>query len=272
MSTTALVVTPPGNNLPAQNPRTLNDLVPGVLNILQKKQNISATDVCYWLRDAILNFTENQNFRELEVANPPLVQIGPGLGFNGSNYQYLVSYFLNPGDDYTLMEDPVIFLNQTQALQVGLVGAGISFSGGTSFVGYPMDYMTPKAIQSMLFVPGGVPYKYTRYQNQFWFGSQPGQQYQVYLPYQRRHPFVQGNLPGSQLYIPTSWELVAKYSAAILGAVENRWSDMLPILKSTLFGDPKDPTRPGLIKALEPSIKRDQNKSTRQLMPMVQSY
>lgn len=258
-------------NLPGQNPYTVNDLVPGVIEALQGKTNITPTQVGNWLRTAILNITENRTFMELQVTGP-LVNIGPSLGFQGSNYMYLVSYFLNDGDDYTLMEDPVIFLNQTQAVSVGLVGAGISTNGGTSFVGYPMDRMSPKAIQSLLFVPGGVPYKYTRYGQMFWFGSQPGQNYQVYLPYQRRHPFDDGNVLASQLYFPTTWMMVMEYAAAILGAQANRWSDMIPVLKNVLYGDPKRPDEPGLIKSLSPQDVRDANKSSRQLMPIVGDY
>jgi hypothetical protein len=273
-SASSIVATPPGNNTPASNPRTNNDLIPGVISALQNKQNITQTQAAGWLRKAILNITESYPTRELEVVNPPLVQIGPGLGLNGSNYQYSVSYFLQPGDDYTLMEDPVIFLTQTQALTVGLISAYNNAGGpaGIGPVGYPMDYMTPKAIQSLLFVPGGIPYKYTRYGPQFWFGSQPGQPYQVYVPYQQRHKFVQANLPATQLCFPTTWEFVMEIGAALIGAHENRWPDMVKDLRMLLYGDPKNPSEPGLVKALQPQIKRDQAKSTRQLMPMVQEY
>jgi hypothetical protein len=257
-------------NLPAANPHTINDLVYGTLEALQNKTNITPQQCSYWLKKAILNITESYTFYELQVPNPPLVTIGPSLGWNGSNYVYLVSFFVHPGDDYTLMEDPVIFLTQTQALSAGLVGAGQGASSG-AFVGYPMDYMTPKAIQPLLFIPGGIPFKYTRYGNQFWFGSQPGQPYQVYLPYQQRHPF-QENILSSQLYFPTSWEMVVEYAAAIIGAQANRWPDMVTYLRTVLYGDPKNPMEPGLIKGLQSQQVRDENKSTRQLIPYVGRY
>jgi hypothetical protein len=76
----------------------------------------------------------------------------------------------------------------------------------------------------------------------------------------------------SPLYFPTSWEMVMEYAAALLGAQAKRWSDMIPILKAVLYGDPKRPDEPGLIKALQTQIKRDQRKSTRQLMPQVLRY
>lgn len=263
---------PNNTNLPGQNPHTLNDLVPGTLEALQNKTNISAQQCARWLRKAILNITESQDLRFEELrGNGPLVNIGPGLGFGGSNYMYQISYFLNPGDDYTQSEDPVIFLTPTQAMSAGLVGYGITSAGAAAVVGYPMDYETPKGIQSLLFIPGGVPYKYTRYGQMFWFGSQPGQNYQVYLPYQRRHPFNE-NLLSSQLYFPVTWELVMEYAAALLGAQANRWPDMVTYLRNILYGDPKSKGDVGLIKALTPQVTRDMANSTRQLMPVVGDY
>jgi len=258
-------------NLPGQNPHTLNDLVAGVQEALQYKTNITPQNCAVWLRKAILNITESYPFEELRQPGP-LVTIGPSLWFNTSNYMYPISMFLNQGDDYTLMEDPVIFLTNTDATTAGLINAGMTNVDSTAVVGYPMDYMTPKAIQPLLFIPGGVPFKYTRYGGMFWFGSQPGQNYQIYLPYQRRHPFVEGDMLSSLLYFPTSWEMVMEYSAAILGAHANRWPDMVQQLKLILYGDPKNPFEPGLIKSLQPQIQRDQNKSTRQLIPVVGRY
>ena len=91
--------------------------------------------------------------------------------------------------------------------------------------------MTPKAIQPLLFIPGGIPSKYTRYQNRFWFGTSPGQPYQMYLPYQLRHPFNDSNLLQSHVHVPTSWEDIVEYSAAMRGANENDGRTKLRICK-----------------------------------------
>lgn len=135
-----------------------------------------------------------------------------------------------------------------------------------------MDYMTMKAIQPLLFVPGGVPFKYTRYGQFFLFGSQPGQNYQVYLPYQRRHPFNDENLPASPLFFSPQWEDVVEYAAALRGAHARRWPDMVKYLREILYGDPKDPGNPGLLKSTALQIQMDETKSTRQLMPHVERY
>jgi hypothetical protein len=255
-------------NTPGQNPHVINDLYPGIIEALENRQDITPQQAAIWVKKTIINLTETEVFEELRTTGP-IVNIGPGLGFNGSNYMYAVSYFLNAGDDYTNMEDPVIFLSPIQAASVGLVGTG-TVTGGT--VGYPMTYMTAKAIQPLLFVPGGIPFRYTRYGQFFWFGSQPGQNYQVYLPYQIRHPFNDSNLPQSQLFIPPSWEDIVEYSAALRGAHARRWPDMVANLRQILYGDPKDPSNPGLLKSVKLQIERDQSKSTRQLLPTVARY
>jgi len=177
-------------NTPGGSPITIKGLILKVQAALQNRSDVDETQTnpemrpSAWIRDALREITESQPFEELRTSGP-LVNIGPGLGLNGSSYAYAVSYFLNSGDDYTMTEDPVIFLSPVQAASVGLVTNG----GGA----YGMDYMTPKAIQPLLFIPGGIPFKYTRFGNQFWFGTQPGQNYQVYLPYQMRHPFNDEN-------------------------------------------------------------------------------
>jgi hypothetical protein len=255
---------------PAQNPHLISDLVPGVIEALSGKTNITPQTAAVWIKKTLLNLSESYPLPELERIGP-IVTIGPGLGYNGSNYEYLISSFLqNASDDYTMMEDPVIFLNPTTAATPGLVNSGTANAGAV--VGYSMDYMTPKAIQPLLFIPGGIPFKYTRYQNRFWFGTSPGQPYQTYLPYQLRHPFNDSNLLQSRLHITTSWEDIIEYGAAMRGAIANRWPDQMKTIHDLIYSDPISQGEPGLLKALMPQIARDERKSTRQLMPQVGRY
>lgn len=256
-------------NLPGTNPRVINDLFEGVQEALFGK-DITPLQSARWVARTLKNLTGKYPFEELRVKGP-MMTIGPGLGNNGSNYEYFVSSFLNAGDDLTLMENPVIFLSPTQAQQVNLVGTGQPF--GTSPVGYPMDYMTPTAIQTMLFISGGIPFKWTRYGQFFWFGTQPGSPFQMYLPYQRRHPFQDANLPQSPIFIPPDWEDIVQYSAALRGAQALRWPEQVNQMREILYGDPKNPKgRPGLLAAMDLQIERDQQKSSRQLMPVVARY
>jgi len=263
-------------NNPGAATAFISDLIPRVVAALQNRSDVSESQAnpemrpSAWIRDSLREITESNPFEELRQPNPPLVTIGPGLGVNGSNYAYLVSTFINAGDDVTLMEDPVIFLSPITA-----PSAALSTSSAGS---YSMDYLTPKAIQPLLFIRGGIPFKYTRFGNQFWFGTQPGTLYQVYLPYQLRHKFNDANLPTSEACVPPSWHDIIAYAAAERGAVALRWNEQATYLHELLYGDPKSTLpdgrlgRPGLIEARVLQQERDRRLSVIQVTPVVQRY
>jgi hypothetical protein len=262
---------------PASATITINDLINKVKAALQNRADVSETQVnpemrpSAWIRDTLRELTANYPFEELRVSGP-LVTIGPGLGFEGSNYKYPVSMFLNPGDDMTLMDDPVIFLNPQQASSVGM-----TVNNASNTVAYPLDYLTMKAIQPMLFIGGGIPFKYTRQGNMFLFGTQPGTNFSMYLPYQIRHPF-NPDLVTTPIRMPQEWFDIIAYASAERGAVTLRWSDQASYLHQLLFGDPNSQMRdgqlgrPGLIAARLLQIERDRRLSTIQISPMVSRY
>jgi hypothetical protein len=269
---------------PAAATITVNDLINKVKAALQNRDDVSETQVnpemrpSAWIRDTLRELTANYPFPELQIAGP-LTTIGPGLGYQGSNYMYPVSMFLNSGDDVTLTEDPTIFLTPAQQQAAVMQGATASKFVGTAngSVAYPMDYLTVKAIQPMLFIQGGIPFRYTRYGSMYWFGTQPGTNYQVYLPYQRRHPF-QPDLVTSPIYISQEWFDIVGYAAAERGALMLRWNDQASYLHQILYGDPasqmKDGqlARPGLIAARLFQPERDRRLSTVQISCMVSRY
>ena len=254
--------TPP----PAATNITVNSLINKVAAALQNRQDVTEQQAnpemrpSAWIRDSLKEITANWPFEELRVIGPQ-VTLGPGRGYQGSNYMYPVASFLNKGDDVTLMEDPVIFLTPGQAVSVGLVATTSKVSA------YSMDYLTPKAIQTLLFQPGGVPFKYTRYGNMFWFGSQPGSNYNTYLPYQVRHPFNDENLTASPVRVPSEWHDIVAYAAAERGALAFRWNDQATYIHNILYGDPKyqqsggEEGRPGLIAARILQPERDRRLS-----------
>ena len=274
--------------LPRSNPGAssvrISDLIPKVQVALQNRQDVSETGPTNvemrpsaWIRDALREITANYPFPELQVIGP-LVTIGPGLGFNGSNYAYPVSQFLNKGDDVTLTEDPVIFLTPGQAATGNLPQAPSAVFTTTNLVGYSMDYQTPKAIQPLLFIPGGIPFKYTRFGTNFWFGSQPGSMFNVYLPYQVRHPFNEENMPSSIVRIPADWYDIVAFAAAERGAVFLRWNDQSTFLHNVLYGDPLyqssggEQGRPGLIAARILQPERDRRLSPVSITPGAYRY
>ena len=249
---------------PASTNITIQDLITEVQGWLQNRQDASESQTnatmrpSFALKRSLQELTANYEFEELKVTGP-VQNIGPGLGYQGSNYAYPVAQFLNPGDDVTLTFDPVIWLTPAQAQQAGLAVTSTNNGGA-----YSMNYMSEKAIQTILFVPGGVPYNYTRHGNQFWFGTQPGSVYQVYLPYQVRHPFDDDNLTASPVLIPSDWHEVAVISAAERLAVKLRWNDQAGFLHNILYGDPENPEKLGLVAQHLQQPERD-----RRLSPMM---
>lgn len=262
---------------PATATLAINGLINKVRANLQNRADVSESQSnpemrpSAWIRDALRELTANYPFEELRVTGP-LVTIAPGAGWQGSNYAYPVSQYLNPGDDVTLTEDPVIFLTPQQAASVGLVVQS------TNTVAYSMDYLTPKAIQSLLFIPGGIPFRYTRFGSQFWFGTQPGQPYATYLPYQMRHPF-NPDLVTTPIRLPQDWFNILSWAAAEVGAMNLRWNDQANFIHTTLYGDPKSAipgtgelARPGLIAAKILQQERDRRISPIQVIPGAQRY
>jgi hypothetical protein len=253
---------------PAGSTLTINALINKVQAALQNRDDVSESATnpemrpSAWIRDTLREITANYEFEELKVTGP-VVNIGPGLGYQGSNYAYPVSYFLNSGDDVTLTFDPVIWLTPSQAQQAGLAATNTNNSGA-----YSMDYMDEKSIQTILFVPGGVPFRYTRHGNQFWFGTQPGSVYQVYLPYQVRHPFS-SDLPQTRIKVPPDWFDIIAFGAAERGALYLRWNEQATFIHNILYGDPLyqqsggEEGRPGLLAARILQPERD-----RRLSPM----
>jgi len=268
---------------PAASTCTIAGLINKVRAYLQNRSDASESAAnpsmrpSAWLQDALREITSDNPFEELRVTGP-VQTIGPGLGFQGSNYAYPVSMFIADGDDVTVTEDPVIFLTANQAA-VGMIPVQtMNTSNAGNVVAYGMDYLTPKAIQSLLFIPGGVPFKYTRYGSQYWFGPQPGQPYNVYLPYQRRHTFNPDILT-TPVCVPQDWFEIVCIAAAERGATVLRWNDHAAYLHNLLYGDPKtlDPNtgkyaRPGLIEARILQQERDRRISTIQIMPGAQRY
>ena len=54
-------------------------------------------------------------------------------------------------------------------------------------------------------------------------------------------------------------------AAALIGAQENAMSDLVQLIKIELYGDPEDPTQPGLVKRLINARAQMSNVNERQL-------
>lgn len=244
--------------IPGGSSRTIADLVPGVIEALQQRTDVTSIAPKY-IRKALIELTESTTFEELR-------RTGPQVNLTPNQSIYPVGFFLNTGDDYNYPEVMTIFVDSPTNTVVDVV-----------------EYKNPQAIERMI-APAtvGLPSRYTRYGANFHFGPTPNLAYTVYLRYQVKHPFPadlsQTALLGQQVFIPDSWEEIVEYAAAERIAVVKRWNDQAKMLHDLLFGDPEFQVsegkrgRPGLVAARLLQNERDSKFNSRQLGIMIGRY
>lgn len=237
--------------VPGANERTINDLVPEVINALQGRTDVAAI-VPLYIKRALQELTISMAFEELRRTGPQVVlTIGQPI--------YAVSTFLNAGDDYSSPEAMVIFVDPA-----------------TNSTTDTLKYKTPKAIEMMISPSTkGTPSYFTRYGPNFHLGPVPDQAYTVFLRYQVRYPFPEAtdsaSLLGVKLLMPDDWEEIVVYAAAERIAFVKRWNEQRNDIHQLLYGDPEfmesagKRGRPGLLSARLLQVERDQKFDTRQL-------
>lgn len=235
--------------IPASSTKTIGDLQAEVIDALQQRTDVASL-VPRYLKRAIEEITESNPFEELR-------RTGPLFALTVSQAIYPVSSFVNPDDDYSSPESFVLYLDPP-----------------TNSVEFGLKYKTPKAIELMMApTTTGIPAFWSRFGANFHFGPVPNAAYTTFLRYQVKHPFPQdeASLSGQRLYIPSTWEEIAIYSAAERIAVVKRWNDQKQVLHDILYGDPEFQTsggkmgRPGIIAARLFQVERDQKFDTRSL-------
>lgn len=244
-------------NLPASATKTINDLVPYVIDALQGRTDVSTIAPRY-IKRAVQEVCESNPFEELKITGP---QVSLSVGVPS----YPVSFFMvDKGDDYVQIPSFNIF---------------VDFPGNT--VISTMQYKTVMALDPMTgSATQGLPSRWTRYGASIVLGPNPVNPYTVFMRYQLRHPFPadESALGGWPLRIPDTWEEIVAYAAAERIAIVKRWNDQAQFLHDILYGDPEARTsqgkmgRPGLIQARLLQIERDQQHSSRQLLPLVPRY
>jgi hypothetical protein len=244
-------------NLPASSTKTINDLVPYVIDALQGRTDVSTIAPRY-IKRAIQEVCESNPFEELKITGP---QVSLTVGVP----TYPVTFFMaDKGDDYVQIPSFLIF---------------VDFPGNT--VISTLQYKTVMALDPMTgSATKGLPSRWSRYGANIVLGPNPQLTYTVFMRYQKRHNFPndESQLGAVQISIPDTWEEIVAYAAAERIAIVKRWNDQAQFLHDILYGDPESRTsqgkmgRPGLIQARLLQIERDQQHSSRQLMPLVPRY
>ncbi len=242
--------------LPGSTPRTVEDLVPDVVDALQGRTDVS-TLIPRWMKRAVQDLTASTPFEELRRTGP---QVSVSQAINP------VANFMNNDGDLSFVEVFTLFVDPP---------------GNT--VKDTLDYKTPKAIEIITSpVTTGIPKYWTRFGQNFLVAPVPNIAYTMFIRYQVKHPFPeatdQQSLLGAFIYLPEDWEEILVYATALRVAVAKRWNDQVAFLKQHLYGDPEymisdgKRGRPGVLSAKLLQVERDQQFNTRQLGIRVPRY
>jgi hypothetical protein len=244
--------------IPGGSNRTVAELVPGVVEALQQRTDV--TDLApKYIRKAIIEITSKWPFDELRRTGP---QVLVSVADNS-----ISAFMADGGDDYNWAESFCVFVDSP-----------------TNTVIDTLDYKTPKAIEILTSpVTTGIPKYWTRYGSNFRVAPVPNQPYTMFLRYQVKHPFPKDTssilaLRAQPLYIPDDWEEIVEYAAAERIAIVKRWNEQASFIHQILYGDPDYELseghrgRPGLVAARTLQVERDQQFNTRQLGIRVSRY
>lgn len=227
-------------------------LVPAVIPKLRYRSNIKG-DCPRWIVSAIRNITDRYTFDELSIPGP-LVFLEQG------RFVYPVSFFTGFETRVTRFDSFMIQISQVSLTAI---------SSQTN-VFLELKWRNIKAISPLTSIMG-QPMYYTIYsENPSISGSAkvhvafcPNNSYPAQVKFQRKHPFTDGY--NDIILLPDAWLEVVACSAAEIGAQENAMSDILQLMRINLYGDPENPTQPGLIKTLLESRAVMSNVNERQL-------
>lgn len=242
--------------LPSLNTHTLGDLVPDVIDALQQRTDLDPDFVSKYLKKSISEITESNPFEELRQTSPTISNL-----FQTGVTTYPVTTLLSGQRDYTTITSLCVFVDSP-----------------TDTIAFPMDYMTPKAIEPMVFITGAFPVRWTRFGGNIICAPKPNGNYDGYVRFQIRHPFNEDDLESTALLFPDTWEDVMVYATAERIGIVKRWNDQAKFCHDILWGDPEYQSsggkrgRPGLVQALRMQQERDEDMNSRQMKMRLSRY
>lgn len=233
---------------------TITQLTPDVTDALQGRTDITTTQYVKYIQRALREITISYPFEELRVT-------GPNVSLTANVATYATTLFTTSGEPLAMVESWPVFIDYP-----------------SNTVKHPLDYKTPKAIESMTSPTAtGVPTYWTRYGSNFFIAPVPDQPYLSFMRYQRQHPFP-ANDGTDPILVPDDWMDIVAYAAAQRIAVIKRWNEQAKALHDMLYGDPEYVAsegkrgRPGLIAARLMQVERDQRLNSRRIGISVPRY
>jgi len=204
-----------------------------------------------WVRDALIEIAANPGYRnefdELEV-NGPLYSLTSG------QQEYNADLFINTDDvnlnflDFMIWMDPPTNINRRKLTQKHY---------------QHIDMWRPV---------GSTPVDWYRFENTIGFNPVPNASFQVQARYYRLHPIDDSCLSATPILLPRDW-----WEIIVMAAVERGYMELLEFEKANqvhvlLYGDPGNPTKPGLVASRLKRREKEDWRASRGLKPIKRPY
>lgn len=229
---------------------TICDLQPLVLRKVENRTN--DTDAANeWIAEAIIEITTDQQLRndliELEV-------LGPTFNLTVGVQEYPDANFINSQDANLASLDIFEWIDfPNNQIRVKLL---------------PTHYQEADKFM----VVNSLPVKWYRFGGMIGVYPVPDKTYQVQSRYLKKHPIDWNNLCSTVILLSDNWREIIILAAAQKGFLELEEYEKASAIGTLLRGDPKDPTRPGMLYGRKLHREREAWRTEQALRPMVRSY
>jgi len=226
-----------------------------ILRVENRTTDLARADV--WLRDALLEFTSDPDFRnefdQLEEYGLPFDLTG-GSSMPPAIQEYSESSFVPTGDynlatlDILIWQDP-----PTNSIRRNLTQS---------------HYQKADRFQPTF----SLPTEWYRFSNLIGFTPIPDKNYQIQTRMLRQHPINDNQLNQTVILIPRDWNEILVWAAAQRGFMELLEFEKAAAVSRLLHGDPKYPNRPGLLEGRKKRREMEAFRTEAVLRPMLRPY
>jgi hypothetical protein len=242
---------------PGGNPIFLiSDLASEV--IIKVENRITDISRAYvWVRDALIEISSDPDYRdefcELEVFGPQFNLTG-GSTTPPAVQEYPESNLITAGDINIATLDILIWRNPP----FNTIRQKLN----------PSHYQeTDKSV-----VVNAVPISWYRFGNNIGFYPVPDLNYQVQTRVLRMHPINDQVLQATPILLPRDWNDILIWAAAERGFMELEEYEKANAIHTMLHGDPKYPSKPGIMNGRKKKRAKEAWRTTGRLRPIVGSY
>lgn len=210
-----------------------------------------------WVRDALIEIAGNPDLRdefsELEVFGPPFNLTG-GATTALSTQEYDEANLVPSGDFNQATLDILIWRDPP---------------GNTIRQKLNMSHYQ-EADKSVVIT--AVPTSWYRFGGNIGFYPSPDKGYQVQARILRVHPINNNVLQATQILLPRDWNDIIVWAAVERGFMELEEYEKASNIHTLLHGDPKYPSKPGMLNGRKKKRSQEAWRTTGRLRPIIGSY